>query len=193
MPISLKYFLINQEKMMLKTLLFISSIASGLSMEASSNGEIENSMPYTMEKQQKKLIMGIQIRTSNDVCQTDMPQIWQKFFQEKILEKIPHKVNQTIYAVYTDYDGDYTKPYSYILGCEVSTLDNIPEGMVGTVVPASSYAVYKTTGTYPQGLASIWQMIWKAPYKRAYTTDFEVYGTDFNPQTKPEVKVYIAL
>ncbi len=178
---------------MLKTLLFISSIASGLSMEASSNREIQNSMPYTMEKQQKKLIMGIQIRTSNDVCQTDMPQIWQKFFQEKILEKIPHKVNQTIYAVYTDYDGDYTKPYSYLLGCEVSTLDNIPEGMVGTVVPASSYAVYKTQGEYPQGLANTWQMIWKAPYKRAYTTDFEVYNPDFNPQTKPEVKVYIAL
>jgi predicted transcriptional regulator YdeE len=173
---------------MLKTLLFISSIASNFTP----NGVIENSMPYTMEKQQKKLIMGIQIRTSNDVCQTDMPQIWQKFFQEKILEKISDKVNNTIFAVYTDYEDDYTKPYSYILGCEVSTLDNIPEGMVGTIVPAASYAVYKTQGEYPQGLASTWQMIWKAPFKRAYTTDFEVYETDFNPQTKPEVKVYIA-
>ena len=149
-------------------------------------------MPYTMEKQQRKLIMGIQIRTSNDTCQIDMPQIWQKFFQEKILEKIPHKVGSTIYAVYTDYEDDYTKPYSYIVGCEVSTLDDIPEEMVGTVVPASSYAVYKTQGEYPQGLASAWQMIWKAPFKRAYTTDFEVYNPDFNPQTNPEVKVYIA-
>ena len=80
-------------------------------------------MPYTMEKQQRKLIMGIQIRTSNDVCQIDMPQIWQKFLQEKILEKIPNKVGNTIFAVYTDYEDDYTKPYSYIVGCEVSTLD----------------------------------------------------------------------
>lgn len=177
---------------MLKTLLFISSIAASLSIEATPNGEIENSMPYTMEKQQRKLIMGIQVRTSNDVCQTDMPQIWQKFLQEKILEKIPNKVSNTVFAVYTDYEDDYTKPYSYIVGCEVSTLDGIPDGMVGTVVPASSYAVYKTKGEYPQGLASTWQTIWKAPFKRAYTTDFEVYEPDFNPQTKPEVKVYIA-
>jgi len=179
--------------MFLESLLFISSIASSISIQAAPNGEIENSMPYTMEKQQRKLIMGIQIRTSNDTCLVDMPQIWEKFMKEKTLGKIPNKVSNTIFAVYTDYEDDYTKPYSYIVGCEVSTLDSIPEGMVGTIVPASSFAVYKTQGEYPQGLASTWQTIWKAPYKRAYTTDFEVYGTDFNPQNKPEVKVYIAL
>lgn len=150
-------------------------------------------MTYTMEKQQTKLIIGIQIRTSNETCLIDMPQIWQKFFQENILEKIPHKISSTIYAVYTNYEDDYTKPYSYIVGCEVSILDTIPQEMVGTTVPASSYAVYETQGEYPQGLASTWQMIWKAPFKRAYTTDFEVYNPDFHPQAKPEVKVYIAL
>jgi predicted transcriptional regulator YdeE len=162
-------------------------------IEAAPNGETENSMPYKMEKQQKKLIMGIEIRTSNETCLVDMPQIWQKFFQEKIVEKIPHKANNTVFAVYTDYEDDYTKPYSYILGCEVTTLDDIPEGLVGTIVSPSLYAVYTTAGAYPEGLSSTWQTIWKAPLKRAYTSDFEVYGTDFNPETKPEVKVYIAL
>lgn len=179
--------------MLLESLLFICSIASTIKMEAAPTGEIENSMPYTMEKQQKKLIMGIQIRTHNDTCLVDMPKIWEKFMQEKIAEKIPHKVSNTVFAVYTDYEDDYTKPYSYILGCEVTTLDSIPEGMVGIIVPSASYAVYKTQGPFPQGLSNTWQTIWKAPHKRAYTTDLEVYGTDFNPLTKPEVKVYIAL
>jgi predicted transcriptional regulator YdeE len=181
---------------MFKSFLLICSIATSLMIQAEpiqTSGEIENSMPYKMEKQEKKLVMGIMIRTDNEQCLKDMPQLWEKLFKEKILEKIPHKVNKTILAVYTDYEDDYTKPYSYIVGCEVSTLDNIPEGLVGIIVPPSLYAVYTTAGPYPQGLSNTWQTIWKTPLKRAYTSDFEVYSHDFNPQTKPEVKIYIAL
>jgi predicted transcriptional regulator YdeE len=50
------------------------------------------------------------------------------------------------------YEGDYTKPYSWILGCEVSSLDEIPEGLVGKVIPESKYAVFTTQGEFPQGL-----------------------------------------
>ncbi len=181
---------------MLKYFLLTCSILTSLMIDAAPinpvTGETENCM-YIMEKQTKKLFMGIEIRTDNQKCLVDMPQVWGKFFQEKILEKIPHKVSNTVFALYADYDDDYTKPYSYILGCEVSTLDNIPEGLVGKVVPASSYAVFSTQGAYPQSLGTTWQAIWKSPLKRAYTYDFEVYTPDFNPQTKPEVKVYIAL
>ena len=179
---------------MFKPFFLSCTIASSLMIHAEPiTGAPENSMPYKMEKQQKKLIMGIQIRTSNQTCLSDMPQVWEKFMQEKIFEKIPHKVNSTLFAVYTDYEDDYTKPYSYIVGCEVTTLDSIPEGLVGTIVPPSLYAVYTTVGAFPQGLANTWQTVWKSPLKRAYTSDFEVYSPDFNPQTKPEVKVYIAL
>lgn len=180
--------------MMLKTLFLAFSITSSLMIQAEPFKTIrEIDMPYKMEKQEKKLVMGIMVRTSNAECLKDMPQIWGKFTQEKFLEKIPRKVNNSILAVYTDYEDDYTKPYSYIVGCEVSTLDDIPEGMVGTIVPASLYAVYTTKGSFPEGLSDTWKTIWKTPLKRAYTTDFEVYGPDFNPQTKPDVKVYIAL
>lgn len=181
---------------MFKSFFLVFSIATSLIIQAEpfrTIGETDNSMPYKMEKQGKKLVMGIMIKTNNDQCLTDMPQIWEKFMQEKIIEKIPHKVNSAILAVYTNYEGDYTKPYSYIVGCEVLTLDDIPEGLVGTIVPLSLYAVYTTQGPFPEGLSNTWKTIWKTPLKRAYTTDFEVYGPDFHPQTKPDVKVYIAL
>jgi predicted transcriptional regulator YdeE len=171
---------------MIKSFFFIFSILTSLLLG-------ETAMTYTTVKQPKKLIIGMEIRTSNDKCLVDMPRIWDKFFKEKIHEKIPHKVNNIVYALYTDYEGDYTKHYSYIVGCEVSALEDVPAGLVGKSVPSSTYAVFTTQGTYPQGLAQAWQTIWKAPLKRAYTSDLEVYNPDFNPQTKPEVKVYIAL
>ena len=40
-------------------------------------------------------------------------------------------MNQNLLAVYTDYEGDYTKPFTYMIGCEVSNLSTIPEGMRG--------------------------------------------------------------
>ena len=176
-------------------LFFICSMLTCLMIHAEplTIGETEDCMTYSMVKQKKKLIVGIEMRTNNQECMVDMPRHWEKFFKDKILEKIPHKINTTVFALYTDYESDYTKPYSYILGCEVSTLDDIPEGMVGKVVPPSTYAVYSTKGAYPESLAKTWQAIWKSSLKRAYTCDFEVYKPDFNPQDKPEVKVYIAL
>lgn len=180
--------------MHLSKFLFICSVATNFLIQAEPFKTIgvTQSMPYKMETQEKKLVIGMKIRTDNDHCQKEMPELWGKFFNNRILEKIPHKVNKTLLAVYTEYESDYTKPYSYIVGCEVSTLDEIPEGLVGIVVPPASYAVFTTEGPFPQGLAQTWQTIWKTPLKRAYTTDFEIYGPDFNPQTNPEVKVFIS-
>ena len=122
-----------------------------------------------------------------------MPVHKDKFFKENILGKIPNKINGSVIALYTDYEGDFTKPYSWILGSEVSTLDQVPEGLVGKIITASKYAVYTTQGGFPQGLITVWQEIWKSDLQRLYTSDYEVYRSDFDPQSNPEVKVYIAI
>lgn len=46
---------------------------------------------------------------------------------------------------------------------------------------------------FPQGLIAAWQAIWQANLSRSYTTDFELYSSDFDPQRNPEVKVCIAI
>ena len=42
-------------------------------------------------------------------------------------------------------------------------------------------------------MIAVWQDIWKSNLPRSYTSDFEVYRSDFDPQQNPEVKVYIAI
>lgn len=150
-------------------------------------------MVYQTEKQGKKLVIGISIRTDNEKCLKDIPEHWGKWMQEQIFEKIPNKINDDVLALYTKYEGDYTKPYTFMLGYEVSTLERIPEGLEGIVIPASPYAVFTSKGPFPQSLGETWQTIWKTPLLRTYATDFEIYPPHFNPQTKPEVKVYIGL
>lgn len=150
-------------------------------------------MSYTFEKRKKHFFIGLELRTNNAECSTTMPAHKDRFFKENTLAKIPNKLNDNFVALYTDYEGDYTKPYSWILGCEVSSLDQIPPGLVGKVIPESKYAVFTTQGAFPQGLISAWQTIWKSNLTRSYTSDFELYRSEFHPQKNPEVKIYIAI
>ncbi len=150
-------------------------------------------MNHIIEHQTEKLFIGLELRTNNEECSLAMPAHKDRFFKENIISKIPNRMNGNILALYTDYEGDYTKPYSWILGCEVSSLDEVPEGLVGKVITESMYAVFTTKGEFPQGLIAVWQDIWKSNLSRSYTSDFEVYRSDFDPQQNPEVKIYIAI
>jgi len=150
-------------------------------------------MNYTLEEQKKKFFIGLALRTNNKECSIAMPAHKEWFFKENILAKIPNQISGNILALYTDYEGDYTKPYSWILGCEVSSLNEIPQGLVGKEITESKYAVFTSVGEFPQGLIAAWQAVWKAELCRSYTSDFEVYHPDFHPQKNPEVKVYIAI
>ncbi len=150
-------------------------------------------MKHAVEQQKQKYFIGLELRTDNAKCSKAMPLHKDKFFKENIPAKIPNKVNGDILALYTDYEGDFTQPYSWILGCEVSSLDEVPEGLVGKVIPASKYAVYTTKEPFPQGLIAAWQAVWNSKLHRSYTSDFEVYAADFDPQKNPEVKLYIAI
>ena len=58
---------------------------------------------------------------------------------EGIAEKIPNKIDQSILSIYTNYEGDHTQPYDTILGCKVSSLQEIPEGMVGQSFNGGTY------------------------------------------------------
>lgn len=150
-------------------------------------------MNYSIEKQSKRYFVGLELRTNNENCSLEMPAHKDRFFRENTAASIPNKINNDILALYTDYEGDYTKPYSWILGYEVSSLDKVPDGLVAKVIPEAQYAVFTTQGEFPQGLIDVWQSVWKSNLNRSYTCDFEVYRSDFNPLINPEVKVYIAL
>lgn len=152
-------------------------------------------MHYHIENLERRFFIGIPLSTSYEEArfQNDVPPFWDKFYRENLAEKIPNKVNDDLLAVYTDYEGDYSKPFTYLLGCEVTSLERIPEEMKGLEIEASSYMVLATKAGFPLSMMNIWQTIWNSNLKRAYTTDFEVYKPMFKLQGNPEIKIFIAL
>ncbi len=141
-------------------------------------------------------IVGLSVRTSNENGQaaTDIPALWERFMAEGISSKVTDKLSEEIYSLYTDYEKDHTKPYTTVLGYKVKDLDAIPEGLTGVCVPAKTFEVFTASGKLSDGIVyKEWTSIWSMPLNRAYSGDFEIYGTKAQNPEQAEVDIYIAL
>ena len=148
------------------------------------------------QKLQAFHIIGIAVRTTNENGQAgeDIPALWAKFMAEGVLEKIPNKLGNAVYSIYTDYEKDHTKPYTTILGCKVENLNEIPDGMVGKTIEEATYKKFVAKGNLAEGAVyKEWTKIWNAAIDRSFTADFEVYDENAQDPTNAEVAIYIAL
>ena len=144
----------------------------------------------------KKTIVGLSVRTTNapGKAEMDIPKLWERFYQEGIPSQIPHTIGDEIIALYTDYAGDHTQPYTVIIGMEVSNLDNLPDGLVGKEVPAATYVTYDVDGPFPQSLIEAWQKVWEGPIdQRTFVADMEIYPKDFDPVSNPKHQLLIGV
>lgn len=141
-------------------------------------------------------LMGISIKTTNENNQAlaDITALWQRFMGENILSKIPNRVDDTVYSLYTEYEGDHTQPYRVILGCKVTDLNEIPEGMYGKSFDGGSYVKTSAKGDLMKGLiANHWAKIWEMDLNRTYTADFEVFDERSGNPSNAEVDFYVAI
>ncbi|MFT4533915.1 MAG: putative transcriptional regulator YdeE [Saprospiraceae bacterium] len=114
---------------------------------------------------------------------------------ENILENIPNRTNNTVYCLYTEYEGDHTQPYDVVLGCKVSNTNNIPDGFTHLHVPESSNEQSLAKGVIEHGQAVVdtWMQIWQSDFDRAYSIDYEVYDERAENLQNAEVDIFIAL
>jgi predicted transcriptional regulator YdeE len=99
-----------------------------------------------------------------------------------------------MYGIYTHYVNGDNGEYSHIIGVEVAGLLNIPEGMVGLMIPEGEYMVFTAEGEMPKAVGEVWDEIEEyfeenPAYQRAYTFDFEVH----DPSDPETVNVYVAI
>ncbi|WP_264525770.1 GyrI-like domain-containing protein [Flavobacterium sp. N502536] len=145
---------------------------------------------------QKFNVIGISVRTTNENGQsgTDIPALWNQFISEGILSKIPNKVSEDIFCVYTDYEKDHTRPYTTILGCRVENLDTIPDGMTGKTIESAVYEKFIASGNLNDGIVfNKWLEIWNSGLNRSFTADYEVYGAKAQNPAAAAVDIFIAI
>jgi len=141
-------------------------------------------------------VIGITVITSNVNGQSaqDIGGLWNKFMSEGILQKIPNKLDETVFSIYTDYEGDHTKPYRTLLGCKVSSLESIPEGMHGQSFEGGTYHKYVSKGNLMEGVVyNTWTEIWSKETNRSFVADFEMYGEKAQNREAAEVDVLVGI
>ena len=151
-----------------------------------------------METIQKEefYVVGISVRTSNENqrAKEDIPMLWGQFMSKDMKKLINNRVDDTICAVYTNYESDHTKPYDTVLGFRVTDLENIPEEMVGITIKGSSYQKFVAQGDLTKDVViDKWKEIWQMDLKREYTADFELYGEKAMDPSNGEVEIFIAV
>jgi predicted transcriptional regulator YdeE len=138
------------------------------------------------------LVMGIETTTSRaaeaDFATARIPKLWGAFFSGQFEDKIPHRKDPNqVLGVYADHEMDPKNQrhgsYAVIAGCEVTAVEEVPEGLVAMPVPAGKYLLFEARGPMPDTLVQTWDGIWQffektKDYQRAFTVDFDVYHKD---------------
>ncbi|MFC5626770.1 GyrI-like domain-containing protein [Algoriphagus winogradskyi] len=142
-------------------------------------------------------IIGITTRTSNSSGKAaeDLGALWGRFFEEQVGAKISGKLNDDIYAIYTDYESDYTGEYTCLIGYQVSSLENVAKGLVAREFDGGSHIKFVAAGKMPEAVVQTWQEIWSkdSEIDRKYTSDFEVYSSKSQQGDNSEVDIFIAV
>ena len=140
-------------------------------------------------------VIGISVRTTNvnNKALKDIGDLFGNFAAQNIMEKIPNKITEDIYCVYTDFESDFNGPYTAIVGCKVSSLNDIPTGLIGKTIPDSKYQVYRSTGKLSISLSKTWEGIWNTDLNRRYSADFDIYGEKARDYENGLVDTYVAI
>jgi len=190
----------NQNKMIMKNNLYNLILLVVTLCSFTVQSQIQTNTLKTMNNQtiQKFYVIGISTRTTNANGQSakDIEALWGKFWGEEIQKQISNKVSDEIYAVYTDYETDFTGAYTTIIGLPVSSLENIPKGFVGITIETADYQKFISRGKMPEAVFNTWLEIWgnkELDLKRAYKADFTIHGQKYYDGDKAEVATFISV
>lgn len=131
--------------------------------------------------------------SGNENATEEINALWESFFEKQIGQNVSSRVDDIIYAVYSDYEGDHTKPYRLTIGYKVEGKQQVSDHLHSVYVQEANYALMSAGGEQPKALIDTWVAIWQSDLDRCYKTDFEVYGPRFFEEGVHEVLVAVGV
>lgn len=149
-------------------------------------------------------IIGINARTRNELEMNPetalIGNIVGSYFQNNLSNKILNRKKPGVtFSIFTDYESDFTGNYTYFIGEEVESFDNIPEGFSTLLINSQTYTKFTAgPGPMPNICIETWQKIWQMNDqamggKRNYHTDFEIYDERSADRKNTILDIYIGL
>ncbi len=136
-------------------------------------------MSYLLKEEPAITVMGFHDRVSN-AEPSKIGDVWRRFNTAGKGQSVPARIREEHYCVYCEYEGDWTKEFTVVIGCAVAADAEVPDGMKKIAVDAGKFAVLYPTGELPQSVFDAWAEVWKTPLDRSYQADYDVYGDAFS-------------
>lgn len=139
------------------------------------------------------MVVGLEYIGKNE--NREIPQMWGELFPR--IGEIKNIKNPGVFYGVCECTGD-SNGFSYIAGQEVSSLDDIPQGMAGKVVLAAKYAVYTHIGSL-EALSTTYTNIFQtwlpqSGMEIASGITLELYDERFdNFSEKSEFDIYVPI
>lgn len=149
-------------------------------------------------------LVGITARTSNALeMNPSTAQIgltMQRFFGEQMQNKIAHRKNPgRVFSIYTKYESDEHGAYTYFLGEEVESFDDIQLPLEKLEIPSQTYIKFTSdAGVMPSVVIDLWKSIWnmnpaELGGSRAFIADFEIYDERSHDPNRAVVDVFVGI
>lgn len=156
-----------------------------------------------LNKTEIKLV-GLTARTNNknemNPQTSKIGELAGRFWSKNIANGIFNRKNPGVtISVYTEYDSNEHGDYTYFIGEEVNSFENISTGLHQLIIPAAKYQKFTTSpGKMPEVVIHAWQQIWKMSAndfggERAYVADFEVYDQRASDPVNTSLDIYIGI
>lgn len=151
-------------------------------------------------------LVGISIRTNNkhifepNPATNKIAETVQHYIHNELYQKIKFRKNPgRTFCVYTQYDTDETGDYTYFIGEEVSSVEDIDAPFELLTVPAQTYIKFTNQPEpMPEACINMWKSIWSMNEsdlggKRAYIADFEIYDERSHDHNHAVLDIYIGI
>ena len=149
-------------------------------------------------------LVGITARTNNaNECNVESGKVGpcvQSYFQNALMTKILHRKKPgTTLCAYTNYESDWTGDYTFFIGEEVTSFDDLAEGLETHTIAPQVYTKFTTEpGQMPNVCIQEWIKIWQMTPEdlggeRRYSTDFEVYDERAADPQNVVLDIYVGI
>ncbi|UPA29335.1 GyrI-like domain-containing protein [Terrisporobacter glycolicus] len=152
-------------------------------------------MNYEIVNLKEKKVVGLVKETTNNNNKSveDIKRLWEEFFIKGHYENIKNRKDNKSIGLYTDYQGDFTKPYNFFCCCEVNKIDSIEDPLVNKTIPRGKYAKFIINGDVQNSVGKFWIELWQMNLDRKYSCDFEEYQNNTEDMQNQEIHIYISI
>lgn len=165
--------------------------------------KIDGTQPSIVDLEQSIKIVGMGVDTDMNRIYRDVPSLGKKFRRYKQTHEIPTKKQPWAFvAVSKDFNKE-TGAFSYIMGDVVTSLEEVPAGLLAFEIPAIKYAIFpvRPKNRFGWGLAiantkryayNVW--LADSEYEPAgVIDDFEYHDERSVRKSNPEIDLYVAI